>query len=172
MKISAPERYKLTFDSESFDVKCRKGTPKFSGIATSKRPKLYIVSVDEKPIYVGVTRQPVRNRLRLGWSANGESGYHGYAWRHHLKEANIDIWCDEDAADEKSNLDMETIEAETVFLIRSAGQWPLHQTEIHFHPSTPIHREAAATIMGLYATAPAPPAQTLPQMPFVLLALP
>ena len=43
-----------------------------------------------------------------------------------------------------------TVEAEVVFLIRSAGQWPLHQTEIHFHPSTQIHRDAAASVMAHY----------------------
>ncbi|MFN2308664.1 MAG: hypothetical protein ABR553_02855 [Gammaproteobacteria bacterium] len=91
MRISEPERYKLNFDSASFAVLCQKGTPKFSGIATSRMPKLYIVSVDNKPIYVGVTEQPIRNRLRLGWSASGKNGYYGYAWRHHLSSANIDI---------------------------------------------------------------------------------
>jgi hypothetical protein len=156
MRISDPERYKLSFDSACFAVRCPKGTPKFSGIATSKKPKLYIVSVDEKPIYVGVTKQPLRNRLRLGWNANGESGYYGYAWRHQLKEANIDIWCHEDAPEENPILDIETIEAEVVFLIRSAGQWPLHQTEIHFHPSTPAHRAIAAKIMGRYRLSPNP----------------
>lgn len=150
MRISQPERYKLTFDSKSFVVECGKGTARFSGIATSGKPKLYIVSVDEKPIYVGVTKQSIRNRLRLGWSANGESGYYGYAWRHHLKMANIDIWCHEDAPDDNSTLEIETVEAEVVFLIRSDGQWPLHQTEIHFHPSNLAHREAAKNIMSLY----------------------
>jgi len=154
MRISDPERYKLSFDSQSFVVQCQEGTPQFSGIATSKKPKLYIVSVEEKPIYVGVTKQSIRNRLRFGWKANGESGYYGYAWRHHLKKANIDIWCHEDAPEENPSLDIETVEAEVVFLIRSAGQWPLHQTEIHFHPSTQAHRDIAASIMARYALRP------------------
>jgi hypothetical protein len=47
-------------------------------------------------------------------------------------------------------LDIETVEAEVVFLIRSAGQWPLHQTEIHFHLSTQVHRDIAATVMSHY----------------------
>ena len=34
-----------------------------------------------------------------------------------------------------------------MFLIRSAGQWPAHQTEIHFHPSTPAHRDAAQAVL-------------------------
>lgn len=154
MRISGPNRYKLSFDPASFAVQCPKGTPKFSGIATSKKPKLYIVSVDGNPIYVGVTKQSLRNRLRLGWNANGKSGYYGYAWRHHFKEANIDIWCHEDAPEENPALDIETIEAEVVFLIRSAGQWPLYQTEIHFHSSTSTHREIAAKIMGHYMLSP------------------
>jgi len=156
MRISGPERYKLSFTSASFAVQCQKGTARFSGIATSKKPKLYIVSIDEKPIYVGVTKQSLRNRLRLGWNADGESGYYGYAWRHHLTEANIDVWCQEDAPDSHSSLGIETVEAEVVFLIRSAGQWPLHQTEIHFHPSTSVHRDIAASIIGRYALRPNP----------------
>jgi hypothetical protein len=63
MNISGPERYKLSFNSDSFKVFCQKGTSKFSGIATSTKPKLYIVSVDAKPIYVSVTKQSLRKRL-------------------------------------------------------------------------------------------------------------
>src|SRR6266481_5091673 len=99
MKITGPERYKLSFDAAKFAVTCGRGTPKFSGLATSKRPKLYIVSVDGNPIYVGITRQSMRNRIRLGFSATGETGYHGYAWRHNYTQAILDIWCHEDAPD-------------------------------------------------------------------------
>lgn len=38
------------------------------------------------------------------------------------------------------------MKAELVFLIRQAGQWPAYQTEIHFHQSTTVHRQVAATI--------------------------
>lgn len=48
-------------------------------------------------------------------------------------------------------LEVETIEAEIVFLIRQmGGQWPAHQTEIHFHASESRHREAAETIARRY----------------------
>jgi hypothetical protein len=47
-------------------------------------------------------------------------------------------------------LNVETIEAEIVFLIRQRGQWPSHQTEIHFHPSRPYHRKAAEAIVNRY----------------------
>ena len=149
MTLSGPDRYVLTITPKSFTVECSQGTSRFSGLATSSKPKLYVVSVDDLPIYVGITKQRMRNRLRYGWSADGRHGYHGYAWRHHHERAVMDVWCHEDAANEKT-LDIETVEAEVVFLIRAAGQWPLHQTEIHFHPSTQVHRDAAASVMARY----------------------
>jgi hypothetical protein len=155
MKITEVGRYKLSFDQQKFTIVCPRGTDKFSGMATSALPKLYIASVEDKPIYVGITKQSIRNRLRFGWRANGEDGYYGYAWRRDLTEANLDIWCHEDPpAGKKSCLDMETIEAEVVYLIRKAGQWPLFQTEIHFHPSSEAHRTLAAHIAGKYGVAP------------------
>jgi hypothetical protein len=153
MKITGPERYRLTFDAKAFAVTCQNGTPKFSGIATSKKPKLYVfASIDEIPIYVGITKQPIRKRLNLGWNAKGETGYYGYAFRHDLTEANLDIWCHEDALVENASSDIETVEAEVVFLIRCSGQWPRYQTEIHFHPSKAIHKDVAASIMQRYQT--------------------
>lgn len=149
MVVSGPDRYSLSFDAHGFTVKCPKGTAKFSGSATNGKPKLYVVSAAGQPIYVGVTKQPMRARLRLGWNATGEHGYHGYAFRHHMNEADLDVWCHEDAT-ENSVLDVETVEAEIVFLIRSAGQWPLHQTEIHFHPSTQQHRFIANQVISSY----------------------
>jgi hypothetical protein len=145
-------RYRLTVSSTSFMVLCPKGTDKFSGRATSDLPKLYVISADDHPIpfYVGITKQPMRNRLRFGWDANGKGGYYGYAWRHHMTQANLDLWCHTDPPVERPCLDAETIEAELVFMIRKAGQWPLHQTEIHFHPSTDVHRVVAARIGARY----------------------
>jgi hypothetical protein len=154
MHISEPERYQLTWAKPTLEKErwtMPVETPKFTGIATSKKPKLYIASVDNKPFYVGVTRQSLRNRLRFGWNAEGKGGYYGYAWRKRLTEALLDVWCDEDpTATEQPMLDIETVEAEVVFLIRCAGNWPEHQTEIHFHPSSSIHRKAATDIMARY----------------------
>jgi hypothetical protein len=146
MRIIGPERYALSFDAEKFTVSCSKGTAKFSGLATSRLPKLYIVSVDGHLIYVGITRQSMRTRFRMGFNAKGENGYYGYAWRHKFTEATLDIWCHEDAPTERPEHDIETVEAEVVFLARLAGQWPPGQTEIHFHPSNEKHREIAASI--------------------------
>ncbi|UUA75210.1 hypothetical protein [Cellvibrio sp. QJXJ] len=150
MEITALGRYKLSFDSNNFSVVCPLGRAKFSGLATSKLPKLYVASVDGQPIYVGITKQSIRNRLRLGWAATGKAGYYGYAWRHKFSAADFDIWCHTNPNPEGSCLDIETVEAELVFLIRQAGQWPLFQTEIHFHPSTEVHRAIARQIADSY----------------------
>jgi hypothetical protein len=149
MRIEGPERYQLTIKEDALTVLCAKGTNKFSGLVTKKLPKLYVVSISDKPIYVGITKQSVSNRLRFGMKATGENGYHGYAWRHGNTSANLDIWCHVDAVDRKER-DIETVEAELVYLIRSAGQWPEFQTEIHFYPSSPLHREIAAQVMTYY----------------------
>jgi IS5 family transposase len=98
-------------------------------------------------------RISVRERLYSGWNASGKNGYHGYAWRHTHTEADLYVWCHENAP-VGSSLDLETVEAEIAFLIRSAGQWPRSQTEIHFHPSEKEHRELAARIVKVCAKAP------------------
>ncbi|MCA1428878.1 hypothetical protein I6F29_23560 [Bradyrhizobium sp. NBAIM16] len=149
MRMQGPEVYELSFTPTEFTVLCARGTNHFSGIATNDLPKLYIASIDKKPIYVGLTKQSIRNRLRLGWNAQGEGGYHGYAWRHGNDKATLSVWCHMDAVD-RNERDIETVEAEVVFLIRSAGQWPAFQTEIHFHPSTDIHRQVAADVLRHY----------------------
>ena len=147
MKITGPERYRLSTNSDSFTV-----AERFSKLAASRLPKLYIATVKDWPIYVGTTKQPMPSRLRYGFQAKGERGYYGYAWRHKFSEVQLDIWYHEDAPVENPVLDMETVEAEVVHLIRCAGQWPECQTEIHFHPSSKQHRDAAAAILGIYAS--------------------
>ena len=47
MPITGSERYRRAFDAKGFEVTCRKGTSRVSGIAASTKPKLYIVSVAE-----------------------------------------------------------------------------------------------------------------------------
>ena len=139
MKITGPERFKLIFDAK----KC---TAAFSGVAKNRLPKLYVVVSRGDLIYVGVTKRTMRDRFYSGWNAKGRGGYHGYAFRHTHTEADLYIWCHEDAP-KGSSLDLETVEAEVAFLIRSEGQWPCGQTEIHFHPSGPAHRRLAVSVM-------------------------
>jgi hypothetical protein len=62
----------------------------------------------------------------MGFGATGKHGYHGYAWRHKFAEATLGIWCHEDATKDSPDRDIETIEAEVVFLARLAGQWLSH----------------------------------------------
>lgn len=145
MKIDGPESYQIVFDAKTFCV-----DPDLSERARSGMPKLYVVSSQGTPIYVGMTKQKMRQRLRYGWEAMGKSGYYGYAWRRELTEAHLDIWYQTDSSQGNPTLDMETIEAEVVFLIRTSGQWPVFQTEIHFHPSSEEHRTIARRIHGYY----------------------
>ncbi len=149
MNIIGPERYDLSYTATSFTVRCAKGTNKFSGIAASDMPKLYIASVDGKPIYVGMTKQRIQKRLSYGWKAAGRTGYYGYAWRHIGSAAALDVWGHTDAL-ERNVREIETVEAEVVYLIRKAGQWPVFQTEIHFFQSTAEHRRQAAAIVSNY----------------------
>lgn len=150
MQIEEIGRYNLSFDANRFTVLCPRGTDKFSGLATTNLPKVYIVSVDGEPIYVGKATMPIRERLRRGWGAIGTNGYYGYAWRHAFTEAHLDVWCHRDPTKQRGSLDIETIEAEIVYLIRQAGQWPRFQTEIHFHESNDEHRRWASVIAAKY----------------------
>ena len=148
-------RYTLEFDATTFKVLCPLKKEKFSGLATSALPKLYVISAEgyQYPVYVGMTKQSMGNRLRMGWKADGKNGYHGYAWRRHFATAAMDIWCHTDSI-EGNCIDVETVEAEMVHLIRQAGQWPAFQTEIHFHESTAEHRKVAGEIGARYGLGP------------------
>lgn len=158
MELTGPFRYRVSIlpptSGALFEITDDQGKSKFTVPATSSLPKIYIVTAkgEEAPIYVGVTKQSIRTRLRLGWTATGQSGYHGYHWRHYYTEVALDLWCDVSPQEQIPMLDVETIEAEVVFLIRQMGQWPLHQTEIHFHPSDSRHRDAAKAIVKRYFT--------------------
>ncbi|MFL9898050.1 hypothetical protein PQR71_07755 [Paraburkholderia fungorum] len=79
---------------------------------------------------------------------------HGYAWRRQLLKADLDIWCHRDPPEQNPCLDIETIEAEVVYLIRQAGQWPRFQTEIHFHESNEEHRRCASVVIEKYDLTP------------------
>ena len=149
MNIAGPGRYELAYTPEAFTVQCLQGSSRFSGIAKSLQPKLYIASIDNKPIYVGITKRSMRQRLSYGWKAAGSHGYYGYAWRHHGAYAVLDVWEHVDA-EGRNEREIETVEAEVVFLIRQAGQWPAFQTEIHFYQSTEEHRRLAEEIVSRY----------------------
>ena len=97
--------------------------------------------------------------MRDGFQADGRHGYHGYAWRYNRTNAMVDVWLlernDQDMikmeTPDRDITDIETVEAEVVFLIRQKyDKWPEHQTEIHFHPSGTAHRTAALDVIKHY----------------------
>ena len=117
-----------------------------NGKAAARIPKLYVISQNGSPIYIGITKQGIRNRLRFGLKATGKGGYYGYAWKKSKKIAQLDLWYPNNAKKCDSTY-LETIEAEVVFLIREKmKQWPKHQTEIHFHKSTIGQRKQALKV--------------------------
>ena len=147
MNLNGPDKYHLTITDRSASVTAPDGTPHFVTPATARNKlKLYVASKDGNLLYVGVTSQPMSVRLRGGLTADGTHGYYGYSWGKKNQSISLDIWYF-DGADVKPT-DLETIEAEVVFLYRhQSGQWPEAQTEIHFHPSGTTHRQFAKQIL-------------------------
>jgi hypothetical protein len=154
VKLDGPERFELQFDSTKRAVTHPSGARTFTGRAAGSWPKLYVVVADRKPIYVGVTRQSISGRLRLGWNSDGSTGYYGYAWRHSLRTASLFVWYADADRGNESQRELETVEAEIVFAIRTAGQWPAFQTEIHFYPSDESQRQLAASVLESIEKAP------------------
>ncbi len=72
-------------------------------------------------------------------------------WPHKHTQATLYVWAAHKDAG-SSLLDVEPIKAEVVLLVRQrTGQWPSGQTEIHFHPSSKVHRIAATAILNAIA---------------------
>ena len=151
--LEHPLRYGITFDPVAYVVESADGRRGFRAPASSKCPKLYVFSRSGHLIYIGQTVQAMGTRLRQGMTASGESGYHGYAWRHDRQSVDLDVWVVSASngccVDPK---ELESIECEVVHAYRSRhGQWPLHQTEIHFRQIQPIHTHLAKVIMDHYS---------------------
>ena len=110
----------------------------------SKLPKLYLVRFEGKVIYIGITSQSMRNRLRYGLQAKGAGGYHGYKWKH-LRQVELFIWCFPKEEIER----IEALEAELVYLFRkNTGKWPAYQNEIHFRNASADEINAAEAIFS------------------------
>lgn len=91
--------------------------------------KLYLLRDSEFYQYVGTTFQPIKKRLKQGINANGKNGYHGYKWKT-KSEIELIVWTFEGF----NKIEIESIEAELVFLIRKKyGKWISSQNEIHFN---------------------------------------
>jgi hypothetical protein len=146
MHLIGPEVYQLTVSPTDFHVTQESGASGFRALAAAKGHKLYCVSLASALVYIGITRQRMSSRLRYGWTANGRSGYHGYAWRHKRATGHLQVWGLRSGCSGDPDRLLETIEAEVVYLIRRSGQWPRFQTEIHFHQSNAAIRSTALQV--------------------------
>ena len=150
MKIGEPNKYALRLKhSNGYEVVLA-GTirPNFHAPDTRDCPKLYVISEGQDIHYVGVTNQPMSNRINNGLKASGIKGYHGYKWRKLKGTLNLRVWSFKRAMNPCFRKQIETIEAEFAYLVRSElGNWPLSQNEIHFHQSNNDHRTAAKKML-------------------------
>jgi hypothetical protein len=154
MNLCGPVSFQLTYTSTNYQILGEEQQSRFSGHPSSRKPKLYVFSRDNTPLYVGATIRPMGDRMRSGWKADGVGGFYGYRFRHdEQQQARLDIWTDIDPVRQRddgmrSGSDIETIEAEIVYLIRRrTEQWPAYQTEIHFYPSNYDHRREAMKVI-------------------------
>jgi hypothetical protein len=116
-------------------------------------PKLYVVTRDREIHYVGVTNRPMAARINMGLRAEGKGGYHGYGWKGLKARLRLIVWSFPEGTREPFLRELETVEAEFAFLVRKrTGQWPLSQTEIHFHHASSAHCKAAEEMMKQCAT--------------------
>ena len=108
-------------------------------------PKLYVVKNGNTVCYVGITSQSMSTRLRIGFKADGKTGYWGYKWKNELTNAELYIW----SFPSKDKEYIEAIEGELVYYLREqTGKWPKHQMEIHFHPDvTKEQSDIAKTLL-------------------------
>jgi hypothetical protein len=118
---------------------------KFGSSVTKKHPKIYVVLSEEKIVYVGYTSDSITNRLRSGLNPANKSkantsgtdthGYSGYKWRG-LQNVELLVFVFngfEIPVSKAYKLMFENIEAELVHQIKSNGDWPKYQSEIHFY---------------------------------------
>ncbi len=151
-RINTPSHLEIKFENRQIvyikDLVTNSLLKTFQNPLTTKIPKIYIIKDKAEYLYVGVTLQSLRTRFRYGFNANGESGYHGYKWRD-KSIAQIYVWC----FDELSSHQLESVEAELVFLIRAkTGNWPTYQNEIHFNNDYEGGREIAEKIFNWILT--------------------
>ena len=116
----------------------------------AKSPKIYLISKSKKILYVGITKQSIITRLRIGERAykKPQNGYSGYKWLKENAIYDLSIVLFGDII-EDANLYLETIEAEIAYLVRNIeGQWPGYQNEIHFHESNKAQRDISLEIVN------------------------
>ena len=131
-----------------FDLKTSEELKSFFKPLTEKNYKLYVLKKEQEFLYIGITRQSLRNRLHSGFNAKGENGYHGYKWKD-LKNVKLFVWTFKNY----NEIQLENIEAELTYLIRTnTNNWPLYQNEIHFNNKFEKGKEIAEKIFELVET--------------------
>jgi hypothetical protein len=153
MRLRAPNVFEITVAAlDTYAVVNELGGNTFISPATARWPKLYVFADGKKLLYIGQTVQSMSARMRLGFQADGTGGYYGYRWRHTLRVAQCHVWCLDDVPEEEESHALECIESEVVFGYRAKfNQWPIFQTEIHFHASTDEHRALAHQILDRFS---------------------
>ena len=152
MRLQGPDIFAITVNAlDSYAVVNDRGGSTFVAPATTRCPKLYVFADGERLLYIGQTVQSMSARMRLGFLADGTGGYHGYKWRHTLKAAQCHVWYLHDVPEVEEVRALECIESEVVFMYRQKfDQWPIFQTEVHFHQSESEHRGLATEILGKF----------------------
>lgn len=152
MKLQGPFVYEVSVDKDGkHSVTGPNGKRHFVFPVTQRRPKLYAFVHESKLIYVGQTKQSMSARMRDGFKQVKKNGYSGYGWlRSTIRKTALYVWCLDGVrgTEKQAEAALECIESEVVFLCRSYdGQWPSHQTEIHFHQTTAEHRRLATEVL-------------------------
>jgi len=134
VSIASLNRYEVKVSKT--DYKCisvnGETTSHFVAPDTKAGPqKLYVLKNSKEIYYIGVTSLSMSARLRIGYRAKGEHGYHGYKWIGKISRAELLVWC----FTKGHRCRAEAIEGELVYIVRNrTGKWPTYQMEIHFHP--------------------------------------
>lgn len=149
MLLDGPYEFQIAVEEhDRYSLVCNRGGTTFHAPVTQRCPKLYVFADDKKLLYIGQTVQSMSTRMRMGFKADGTSGYHGYRWRTVRKKATCHVWCLRGVTREDELHTLECIESEVVFGYRKRfDQWPPFQTEIHFHQSNSRQRELAKEIL-------------------------
>ena len=134
MSIASLNRYEIKVSKTNYKCVSVNGNTTEHFITPDTKAgtqKLYVLKNGNEIYYVGVTSLSMSSRLRIGYRAKGEHGYHGYKWIGKIPRAKLLVWCFTKSYRSRA----EAIEGELVYLVRNrTGKWPKYQMEIHFHP--------------------------------------
>ena len=150
MNIVSLNRYEIKISRTNYECISVNGktTSHFVTLDTKAGPqKLYVLKNSKEIYYVGATSLSMSSRLRIGYRAKGEQGYHGYKWIGKISRAELLVWCF--TKSDRSNA--EAIEGELVYLVRNrTGKWPTYQMEIHFHAdASDKEKQIAETLVNI-----------------------